>query len=258
VKQEYDIIRIHGEEKKNVADQVAVEAPITIFLNGREVVTFLCTPQFLADLAVGFLIGEGLIKDTADIIRIGVKKDQGLVEVEAKKENMIAGKTFGKRYLTSGCGKGTSFYGLMDSRQVHPITVKNQFKLEQIRRGIRVLQTDTALFKDTGGVHACALMGEDGLLVLREDIGRHNAADKVLGWLYHQKLDIEKVFFITTGRISSEILLKVAKTGISLLVSRSAPTSLAVEISREINMSMIGFMRGTRANIYVGEERVIL
>jgi len=256
MKEKIAITRMKGEEKSTADDWVASEGPLTITLNRQEIVTFLCTPGHLEDLAVGYLLGEGLVKSVSLIEEIHFFKTEGILAVQVKSVNKVAMKTLGKRYLTTGCGSGSSFYHLMDEHMIDTVPARSKAQLRDLQAAMKMLQNNSPLFACTGGVHACALFSGEDMLVLREDIGRHNAADKVLGWFYRQNLAPEQTCFLTTGRISSEILLKVAKAAIPILVSRSAPTSLAVDIARRINLTLVGFLRGKRANVYAGEERI--
>lgn len=235
---------------------VAQEVPVTICINQTQVVTFLCTPQHLDELALGYLLGEGIVKKIDDIEEIQQDVKSGMIYVAAKEYNKTAVQTLGKRYLTTGCGGGTSFYSLMDRKQTSRVSVDHVFPLSQLQEAMRYVSSNSELYASTGGVHTCALFSGQKLLVIREDVGRHNAADKVLGWFYRRQLNPARTYFVTTGRISSEILLKVTKAQIPLVLSRTAPTSLAVKLARELNVTVIGYMRGSRANIYAAAERI--
>lgn len=246
----YDIIRIKDNEIKEDEDIVVAEYPFTIFINDDEFVTLLCSPKSLKYLAVGFLHSEGIISHKEDIENIIIDEDKGHAYVYIKNKNPLAKKLYGKRTITTGCGKGTIFYNVMDS-----------FKSKKLKNNILILKEDivklaslfnkkSELFINTGGVHSCALCQGDNIILFEEDIGRHNALDKVFGKALLEDIDLNNKMIFTSGRISSEILIKVARRQVPVLISRSAPTSLAIDIARELNIVLIGFARGRKMNIY--------
>ncbi len=236
---------------------VPQEFPVTVSVNQREIVTFLCTPTHLKELATGYLIGEGLLSKAVEITDINVDEKCGTVNINTDSVNKMALETLGKRYLTSGCGGGTSFYHLMDKKTLK-VESQDKISLENIVRAKFKLQKASELYAQTGSVHACGIFSEGKLLVVREDIGRHNAADKVLGWYYSEGITSCKKFFVTTGRLSSEILLKVAKAGIPIIASGTGPTSLAVELAQELNVTIVGYLRKNGANIYTYPHRILI
>lgn len=239
-----------------IDDPLAAESPLTVFLNDQEIVTLLCSPVNQDELAVGFLVSEGLIKGDAGEIRVRVDCEQGMAWVTADKVSIIAEQTFLKRYITTGCGKGTTFYNVMDAK-CRPVTGQITVAAEKIIELMTRTQQVSRLFKDTGGVHLAALCSVDRMILYREDIGRHNALDKIVGRCYMDNISVDDKILFTTGRLSSEILLKVAKLGAPILVSRSAPTELAVKLARQLGVTLIGFARGGRFNLYANEYRVL-
>lgn len=246
----YEILRVKGEENKNDTDIIVVEYPFTIFINEEEFVTLLCSPKSLKCLVIGFLHSEGIINKKEDIVSITIDKDKGHAYVYTKDKNILAKKLYGKRTITTGCGKGTIFYNVMDSFKSKSVKKNISVKKENIIKLISEFNKKSELFVSTGGVHSCALCQEDKIILFEEDIGRHNALDKILGRALLEDVDLKDKMILTSGRISSEILIKVAKRQIPILVSRSAPTSLAVDIARELNIILIGFARGKKMNIY--------
>jgi len=256
MKQAINITKVETTGEIKIEENfVPQEVPITVSVNQREIVTFLCTPTHLKELATGYLIGEGLLSQTVEISGVFVDEKCGTVNINTDCINKTALETLGKRYLTSGCGGGTSFYHLMDKKTVK-VESQSKFSLGDIISAKVKLQKASRLYSQTGSVHACGIFSEDKLLVVREDIGRHNAADKVLGWYYSEGLPPCKKFFVTTGRLSSEILLKVAKAGIPLIASGTGPTSLAVELAQELDVTIIGYLKKNRANIYTCPNRI--
>jgi len=244
-------------EKEEFSDCLVREFPATVYLNDQELVTLLCTPEFLEDLAAGFLVSEGMLRSKEELESIVADYEQGQVWVKSSASHFIAEKTFMKRYLTTGCGKGTSFYSLNDVQSCNPIITELMVTPEQIRSRMKDLQNRSELFQTTGGVHSASLASVEEVILYREDIGRHNAVDKILGYCFRQGLALGEMMMFTSGRLSSEMLLKVAKVGIPILVSRSAPTSLAVELAEQLGVTLVGFARGPRFNVYCHPERII-
>ena len=239
-------------------DNLVREFPATIYLNGQELVTLLCTPEYLEDLGAGFLVSEGMLRNKAELESVAADYEKGQVWVKSSASHLVAEKTFMKRYLTTGCGKGTTFYNFNDLQSCTPLEAKLRVTPEQIMARIKELQNRSELFQTTGGVHSAALASTEELILYREDIGRHNAVDKILGYSFRQGIDLSEMLLVTSGRLSSEMLLKTAKAGIPLLVSRSAPTSLAVELAEQLGVTLVGFARGPRFNVYGHAERITL
>ena len=247
---EYDIIRVKGEEIYEETDYVIVEHAFTIFLNDNEFITLLCTPSSLEYLAIGFLHSEGLIKSKEDIKNIRIDKEKGIAYVYTKNKTNLSEKLYGKRTITTGCGKGTVFYNVIDSFKSKKIKNDTKINTDDIKKLIRTFNKESELFLKTGGVHSCALCDSENILIFEEDIGRHNALDKIIGKVFMQGMDISDKMILTSGRISSEVLIKVAKIGLPIIVSRSAPTNLTIEMAKDLNITVIGFVRGDKMNIY--------
>ena len=250
------IVRFKHGEIFDVEDILIKEMALTIYLNSKELVTLLCTPEHMEELALGFLVSEGLIKNHSDITKISLNNEQGEVWVETSKTEIIAEKLFLKRYITTGCGKGTSFYNVIDSALIKPIASQLKLNPDQIILLMKNFQNLSQIYKETGGVHSSALGTAEKILIFREDIGRHNAVDKIVGECFKKQINLDNKILVTSGRISSEILLKVAKMGISILISRSAPTDYAIRLAEETGVTIVGFVRGERFNIYSHQERV--
>lgn len=251
------IWRWQDQQVEYQPDDLIQESPLTIHFNDNELVTLLCTPQHQDELAIGFLHAEGMIKTPEDVADIQLDTEKGIVQVKSQRGAIIAQETFMKRYVTTGCGKGTTFYNVMDSSLTKPVEHRQQIPGEQIINLMREFQKASELFRETGGVHSCALCDGQNILLFREDIGRHNATDKIMGRCFIDRIPLEDKLFLTSGRISSEILIKVAKMGIGIVASRSAPSELAVRLAEELEVTVIGFVRGNRMNIYTHPERIM-
>lgn len=248
----YPIYRIKGESISKEDDHVVVEYPFTIFIDDEEIITLLCTPKSLNYLAIGFLYSEGLIDSMDSIDKIEIDEENGRGYVYLNKRNKFYQDFQGKRTITSGCGKGTVFYNIIDSFKSKKIEKNIEIETGKIKNFMKEFSRKSEIFLLTGGVHSCALYDKSGILLFEEDIGRHNALDKILGKALEEKIDLSDKIILTSGRISSEIILKVAKRSIPMVISRSAPTSLAIDIAKELNIGLIGFVRGEKLNIYNG------
>lgn len=255
---EVDIYRVKEGEPRDFHDLLVEETPLTIYFNDKEMVTLLCTPQYLDDLAVGFLVSEGFIRHREDLVEAKADYQKGTAYVVTSGSSLIAEKTFLKRYITTGCGKGTSFYNVMDAKLSKVADTGLRITSPEILNLAKEVSNNSELFMKTGGVHSTALCSAKEILIFREDIGRHNATDKIVGKCFREGISLHDKILFTTGRISSEILIKVAKMGIGLIISHSAPTALAVEIARETGVTIVGFVRGNRFNVYTSPERVVL
>ncbi|MFH1003681.1 MAG: formate dehydrogenase accessory sulfurtransferase FdhD [Chloroflexota bacterium] len=250
------IRRVTEAGQSPVEDTVATEAPLTIILNNQELVTLLCSPANLAELAVGFLSSEGLLKGRDDIARVLTDPARGVVRVTTREDREIDADLLSKRFITSGCGRGASFYQMSDVQDREKVASSLMVTPGQIADLVKEFQHRSLVYRNTGGVHSAALCDSDNILVFTEDIGRHNAVDKIFGHCLLQGLPTEDRLIISSGRISSEIVLKVSRRGIPILVSKSAPTSLGVKLAADLGITLVGFARGRRMNIYSGEQRV--
>lgn len=252
-----EVIRVKVDEEPDpFEDPLAVEYPITIFFNDQELVTLLCTPTYLEELAIGFLNSEGMIRSYDDIESIKQDTEKGLIYVTTKKKKALTEKLFAKRTITSGCGKGTIFYNVLDSMRANKIERPLDITSQQVVNLMTELQQNSIMFKETGGNHASSLCDPQGMVVYHEDIGRHNAVDKIVGHCVKHNINIENKVLVTSGRVSSEILLKVAKLDIPMIISKSAPTTLSVRLARELGLTLAGFVRGKRFNIYANGWRI--
>ena len=251
-----EVMKITRAERGAVEDEVTREVPVTVFLNGQELVTLLASPAYLKDLAVGFLLSEGLLDEPQDLRSVVLYERQGVVNVETSDEKEIPEGFFEKRTITSGCGKGTAFYSPLDVFKPHRVRSNALFSADTILGLMRKLNGQSELFRATGGVHSCGLCDHSDILVFREDIGRHNALDKVFGECFLKGIPTADKMVLTSGRITSEVLLKVARREVPLIASKSAPTDLAVGLALKTGVTVVGFVRGSRMNVYTHSQRV--
>jgi FdhD protein len=233
------------------------EVPLTIFLNDHEIVTLLCLGDHLKGLAVGFLKSEGLINRAEELKSVLVDEDNHLVRVEVEEDTSLAEKLFLRRTVTSGCGKGTTFYNALDTLVMGKIVSPLTIKVDQVFHLMHRLAEDSELYKITGGTHNSALATAQDLVLFRTDIGRHNAVDKIYGECFLNDISLEDKVLVTTGRITSEILIKTGRMGIPILISRSAATSLAISLAEQIGVALVGYVRVKNLIVYTGRERVV-
>ena len=252
------IQRITREGRKDTEDIVTQELPLTIILNNQELVTLLCSPTDLMHLAIGFLSSEGLLSSKDEIKKIVVDDQRGVVRVETEDDRETASGLIFKRVITSGCGRGASFYSTADVGGL--VKVESQIRVSalEVLALVKEFQHRSETYRITGGVHSAALCDNKSILVFNEDIGRHNAIDKIFGQCILQGTPTDDHLIITSGRISSEILLKVARRNIPILVSKSAPTSLGVRLANDLGVTLVGFVRGGRMNVYTYGWRIAI
>ena len=248
--------RIKDGDRQEIDESIAEEALLRIFLNDREIVALSCTPHDEAQLAAGFLFSEGLLKNKGQIKSVDRSEDRVTVLTQVPLE--IPEDSRLKGVLTSGCGKGKS---LTDWEKIDPlqdvmIDLDLTLSSEQVHRVMLEFEKRSELFRRTGGVHSAALATGDELVLFNEDIGRHNAVDKVLGEGFLKGLNLKDKFLVVSGRVSSDLVSKLWNCGLSLVVSRTAPTTLAVRMAQRLGITVIGFARGKRMNVYTYPVRV--
>ncbi|MBE3551990.1 MAG: formate dehydrogenase accessory sulfurtransferase FdhD [Kyrpidia tusciae] len=254
----YKAKRITLDHVQEFDDTVAVETPLTLYVNDEEFVTLVCTPDCVEELITGFLASEGLIRGAEDIGSLTVDTAEGVVWASLPRLSTPARRMFGKRILTSCCGRGrTSFYFFNDARTARKIIGTWTVSPEACFRAMASLQQASQLFHATGGIHHAALAQSSGdLVAVRADVGRHNALDKLYGWALRGRFDATQAMVVFSGRVSSEVLLKVAKMGAPILLSKSAPTDLGLRLADELGVTVAGFLRGNGMNVYTHAERI--
>jgi FdhD protein len=220
-------------------------------------VTLLCSPKDLEYLAVGFLFAEGLIKGKEEIKSIFADTKDGAVWVETGDGKKLRSNILAKRLITTGCGKGLSF---IDSR-VHRKSLKTisdvKMHAGKVAKLMKEFQEKSQIYRKTGGVHSAGLANSRGIIAFNEDIGRHNAIDKILGECVLKGFKTDGLILMTSGRVSSDLLAKAARAMIPFIISRSAPTDLAVRLARDLGITLVGFARGSRMNVYSNERRIV-
>lgn len=260
------IVKIKNGIKESFEDEVVEERPLSIFLNDQKLITLLSTPCDQKFLALGFLFSEGLIKEKAEIKKLLFSSKKNEVRIFTKTMRRLP-KTFLKvGTLTSGCGKGKTFEKISEGffeKDINPlkdvlINLEFTIRADEITNLIKKFEKESSVFRSTGGVHSAALADRNEILLFKEDIGRHNAIDKILGESLVKGIHLGDKVLISSGRISSDILIKAWRGKISLIVSRSAPTSLAIDLAQKLGITIVGFARGKRMNVYSYPMRVVV
>ncbi len=251
------VVKYNGNDLIETEDCVAIEYPLTVVVDGEEFATIVCTPAYLEELVVGFLASEGFIRVYEDIASLQIDKELGFAYVELKVKQNIQKDFFSKRIIGSCCGKSRQFYFHNDAKTAKTMMSKQKMTSEQCFRLMQLMQGSSADFQKTGGVHNAALCTTDQLLFTYSDIGRHNTLDKLYGHCLIQKVSLKDRVIVFSGRISSEIILKIAKIGVGILISKSAPTTLGIGLAHDLGITAIGFVRRNQLNVYSHYDRIV-
>lgn len=238
-----------------VAINVVEERPLTIFLNRQEIVTAMTIGDYPAYLALGFLRNQGMLRPDEEITGVDYDEELETVVVRTKRATDYEDK-MQRKTRTSGCAVGTVFgdmmEGLADVRLPDtPVRTSDLYAL-----AAKINRTPS-LYLEAGAIHGTVLCQSDRPLVYMEDVGRHNAVDKIAGWMLSEGVGAEDKVLYTTGRLTSEMVIKTAMMGIPVLASRSGFTAWGVEIAQQVNLTLIGRMRGQRFTCLAGEDRLI-
>jgi FdhD protein len=255
--EKFSVKRFTEQGQEDIEEVVVREFPLTIILNNRELVTLLCSPTDLKYLAIGFLASEGFVRHKDDLKKILVDDRRGVVRVETKEDPGISDEQVFKRFITSGCGKGTTFYRASDVQDQIKIESQIEISVSEVLDLSKNFLRHSQVYQVTGGVHSAALCDPKGMRVFAEDVGRHNAIDKIFGQCLLEEIAPDNHIILSSGRISSEMLLKVAKRNIPVVVSKSAPTALGVKLANELGITLIGFIRGKKMNVYANDWRIV-
>jgi len=251
-----DIVQINSGKKEKLKDEIVREISLTIFVNDKELITLQCSPDRLEYLAVGFLLSKGLIKKGINIKHVYLNEKDWYIKIDLEGSFPDLNNLFLKETIALGCAGGVNFCRDIDIQGCIPLKTQTQFPYKLISMLMKEFQEKSLTFKRTGGVHSCVLCSKKGIEIFAEDIGRHNAVDKVFGECFMGGGYTKDKFILISGRVSSEILVKIAKRKVSLIASRSAPTDLAINLAEKLNVSLVGFVRGYRMNVYTHSYRV--
>lgn len=227
------IVKFEDFKMNNLDEDIIVEYPLKVILNDVDVGTLLCTPYNLYELVVGFIKNKGYIEKFKDIDVLKIDKESkvAIINIRNKKINSE---------------------NLNISKSDININIEKIYKI--MARNL----TYSSLFKDTGGVHSVSIFDDNKEIIICEDVARHNAMDKAIGYCIINDISLEDKIVVVSGRISQEMMLKAVNNNIPIVVSKSAPTNLSIELAKKLNITLIGFVRGRRMNIYANEHRIII
>jgi len=276
---DYSATRFTPDDRSQLTDRVTVEQPVDISINGTDIVTILCTPTDLDAMAVGYLAGERYIVDIDDVQRIDVADDGSAVAVTTVSMgngSRVRSPSLGSRVrspcpgsrVRSPCpgsrvrspsrasGGGRVSRNMFDVVSAGRIGEGTVVSANDIRVWMKEFTTRSALFRETGGVHSAAIHLADRVVAFSEDIGRHTAVDKTFGRAMLDRVHLDRAVLLTSGRISAEMVITCALREVSVVVSRSAVTNLAIDLAERMGMTLVGFARGRRMTVYTHARRI--
>jgi FdhD protein len=238
-----------------VETRVVTERALTLYLNRQEIVTMMTIGDHPDLLAVGYLDNQNMLEEDNPITRVDYDDDLGVVVVRTERETNYEEK-LKKKVRTSGCAQGTVFGDVMQSFEDRVFTNSRLLSTSCLQTLLKRINTMPSLYLTAGAIHGCVLAKDDHPLVYMEDVGRHNAVDKIAGWMRMNDCDPSDKLFYTTGRLTSEMVIKCVMMGIPILVSRSGFTAWGVELARSAGLTLIGRARGARFMVLSGADRI--
>jgi FdhD protein len=249
--------RVSGVDQtgSRIETSVTVERALTIFLNSQEIVTAMTINDYPEYLAIGYLLNQNMLMPNDVVTGVDYDEELSVVVVRTKRKTNYE-KKLKKKVQTSGCAQGTVFGDLMEA--LENVTLpKAELRTSWLYALTQKINTTPSLYLEAGAIHGCALARRDEPLVYMEDVGRHNAVDKIAGWMFREKVPAADKIFYTTGRLTSEMVIKTVRMGIPILISRSGFTAWGVELARKANLTLIGRARGKRFVALAGEDRIV-
>jgi FdhD protein len=238
-----------------IETSVTVERALTIFLNSQEIVTAMTINDYPEYLAIGYLLNQNMLLPDDEITGVDYDEELSVVVVRTKRKTDYE-KKLKKKVQTSGCAQGTVFGDLMEALEYVSLP-QAELRTSWLYRLTQAINTTPSLYLEAGAIHGCVLAQQDKPLVYMEDVGRHNAVDKIAGWMFKEKVSPSDKIFYTTGRLTSEMVIKTVRMGIPILISRSGFTAWGVELARKTNLTLIGRARGKRFIALAGESRIV-
>ena len=244
-------LRVKGRQVDEVAGEVVREQPLSVFVNGEKFLTLLCSPMALEELIVGYLWMEKVIGAREEIARLEVSAVDGRAEVTLTHPVTLPTE----RILTSGCGGGITFR--IDHRLFPRLHSRVRVRPAQLADRMKELFQAAVHYQRSRGIHGAALADAERLLIVAEDVGRHNAVDKIKGEALLRGIPTEDRLLFSTGRISSEMLLKAARMGVPVVASRTSPTEMAVALAEQLGVTVCGYVRPDGLNVYAGDAVIL-
>ena len=250
--------RVQGmdQDQVEVATSVTMERPLTLFLNAQEVVTMMTIGDYPEYLAVGYLLNQNMLVSRGEITAIEFDPEIDTVVVRTGDQTDFEDK-LKKKTLTSGCAQGTVFGDLMERFESVELAKGAVLRTSWLRSLLKKINTAPSLYLEAGAIHGCVLCQKDRPLVYMEDVGRHNAVDKIAGYMFLNDMTGDDKIFYTTGRLTSEMVIKCVQMRIPVLISRSGFTAWGVELARSANLTLVGRARGKRFVALAGEARIL-
>ena len=244
------------QHTQTVELDVIEEKPLTLFLNKQEIVTMMTIGDYPKYLAVGYLLNQNMLRHDDIVTAIDYDADIDTVVVRTQRETNYEDK-LKKKTHTSGCAVGTVFGDIME--RFDSVTMDTRYKIKHswLRRLLHVINTTPSLYLKAGAIHGCVLCQRDQILLYMEDVGRHNAVDKIAGYMFLHNMSAEDKIFYTTGRLTSEMVIKTVQMGIPILISRSGFTAWGVDLARQADVTLIGRARGERFLVLSGSHRLL-
>lgn len=249
--------RIAGTDHKGaqVTVSVPVERALTLYLNSQEIVTIMTINDYPDYLAIGYLLNQNMLKPDDVVTDVEYDDDLQVVVVRTKQGTNFEQK-LKKRTLTSGCAQGTSFGDLMEALET-VVLPPSELRTSWLYQMTHTINTTPSLYLEAGAIHGCVLCVQEKPVCYMEDVGRHNAVDKLAGWMYRNHVDPADKILYTTGRLTSEMTIKTVRMGIPILISRSGFTAWGVELARKAGLTLIGRARGKRFVALSGQDRIL-
>lgn len=240
---------------REVETRVVAERPLTLYLNAREIVTMMTIGDHPDLLALGYLLNQNMLRPDDLVTGVDIDEELDVAVVRTERTTDFESK-LAKRTLTSGCAQGTAFGDLMESLD-GAVLPQAELRTSWLYALTHRINTTPSLYLEAGAIHGCVLCERDRPLVYMEDVGRHNAVDKIAGYMFRHRVDPATKIFYTTGRLTSEMVIKTVRMGIPILVSRSGFTAWGVELARKAGLTLIGRARGQRFLALAGAERIV-
>ncbi len=235
--------------------RVPVERALTLYLNAQEIVTMMTINDYPEYLALGYLLNQNMLKPDDVVTGVDYDDDLEVVVVRTERGTNFEQK-LKKKTLTSGCAQGTAFGDLMEAVE-DAVLPQAELRTSWLYEMTHAVNTTPSLYLAAGAIHGCVLCVKGEPICYMEDVGRHNAVDKIAGWMYRNAIDPADKIFYTTGRLTSEMVIKTVRMGIPILVSRSGFTAWGVELAREVGLTLVGRAKGKRFIALAGEERIV-